>query len=167
MAAHRGRTTQRLPPQPLPLVPLLLLEIEERGTANARRRLRQLLHLMYMRRRKCWVRERVSKIEALIVGGPRAGGDKWRASLFGPAYSSDNAGDGPKVRNGVSPTLSDRDKRSMMSHIKGARIHNSDATQCEWIIPNQHQFARKLAEYRAYQAARLTTRRCSLERYII
>ena len=113
------------------------------------------------------MRTQVERIEALSKGGPSAGGDKWRASLFGPAYSSDNAGDGPRVRNNVSPTLSERDKRSMISHIKGARIHNSDATQCEWVITNQHQFARKLAEYRAYKAARLTTRRCSLEQYIL
>ena len=49
VAAFCRKTTQRIPPQPLSLVPLLLLEIEERGTANARRRLRQLLHLMYMK----------------------------------------------------------------------------------------------------------------------
>ena len=89
------------------------------------------------------------------------------SKFFGPAYSSDNASDGPRVRNGVSPTLSDRDKKSMISHIKGARIHNSDATQCEWVIPNEHQFARKLSEYRAYKAARPTTRRRSLEQYIL
>ena len=122
VAAYRGRTTQRLPPQPLPPVPLLLLEIEERGTANARWRLRQLLHLMYMRRRKCWVRERVNKIVTLSKGGPSVGGDKCRANLFGSAYSSDNAGDGPRVRNGVSPTLSDRDRGGMMSHLRAARI---------------------------------------------
>ena len=55
----------------------------------------------------------------------------------------------------------------MMSHLRAARTHNSDATQCEWVIPNQHQFARKLAEHRAYKAAHLTTRRCSLEQYIL
>ena len=128
VAALKRRTTQRLPPQARTLVPLLLLEIGERGTATARWRLRQLLLQMYMRRRKCWVRTQVERNETLSKGGSSAGGDKWRASLFGPAYGSDNAGDGPRVRNGVSPTLSDRDKRSMISHIKGARIHNNDAT---------------------------------------
>ena len=112
VAVLKRRTTQRLPPQAYPLVPLLLLEIEERGTATARWRLRQLLLQMYTRRRKCWVRTLVDRIEALSKGGPSAGGDKWRASLFGPAYSSDNAGDDPRVRNGVSPTLSDQDKKA-------------------------------------------------------
>ena len=42
VAALKQRTTQRRP-QANPLVPLLMLEVEERGTATARWRLRQLL----------------------------------------------------------------------------------------------------------------------------
>ena len=124
------------------------------------------------------MRTQVERIGALSKGGPSAGGDRWRASLFGPAYSSDNAGDGPRVKNGVPSTLSDepsrggspvmssRDRALMRNHIIAAKAHNSNANQEVLVVLTQLQFARKLTQFRAHKKNCPLDRRLTLEKFI-
>ena len=70
-------------------------EREEPGAAKWRLRLR--LRWLYHERRKKWVREEMERRWSNLSTSPPHTGDEWRTRLFGPEYSSDNAGDGRKA----------------------------------------------------------------------
>ena len=98
---------------------------------------------------------------------------EWKPRLFGPEYSSDNAGDGPRDRKKVKADceeekdlpegMSQRDKALMLAHIAAVRTQNSEGGNWRF-EPTRHQFCRKLAEFRASKSR--TVRYVDIEQYI-
>ena len=126
----------------------------EPGSAKWRLRLR--LRMLYHERRKRWVKNELQRRRSGLLASPTSTGDEWRPRPFGPGYSSDNAGDGPRDRKKVKADceeekdpldgMSQRDKALMLAHIAAVRTQNSEGGNWRF-EPTRHQFCRKLAEF--------------------
>ena len=57
-----------------------------------------------MERMKKWALKELQRRRDCYRASATSDGDKWRKNLFGPEYSSDNAGDGPKGKRRPKPT---------------------------------------------------------------
>jgi len=131
---------------------------EEPGTAKWRLKLR--LRLLYHERRKEWIRKEMERRWSYFPANLPSTGDDWRSRLFGPEYSSDNAGDGPKGRKRLKPSkeareedyddtlgMPLRDRRLLKAHRSKVNQQINEG-QTGRIIPTRQQFCKKLAQLR-------------------
>ena len=144
--------------------------LAERGEepGSAKWRLRQRLRTLYHERRKKWVKNELQRRESGFLAR-----HEWKPRPFGPEYSSDNAGDGPRDRKKVKADceeekdpldgMSQRDKALMLAHIAAVRTQNSEGGNWRF-EPTRHQFCRKLAEFRASKTRK--PRYADIEQYI-